>query len=340
MDLKKIYYEVKIRIDKVDFNKLWNNFKRIDFAVYNNEEVCLNGEIFKKTDEFIANTSINYHGKTIAIFMVDDNENMDILASKMIHEMYHGFQNINNEKRFPNELEAVIKYKYDESNLSLKYQENKIICELVNDFDINKFQKLLSIRKERYIKYPYEYTYEAKIEQIEGCANYIELKSLEIINKDLYNKKISNMIKVLSDINYLMPIRIISYDIGALLLLIMNENNIKYDDSFIEDAISIQILKEAKEYKESFIINNNIKNKIVSYYQEAKEIIQTSKLSKPVFEGEAELLGVNVYDAKAYDNNIISTYFVMYKENEENHILEGNFVIEYINNVVKKIYRY
>jgi hypothetical protein len=58
-----------------------------------------------------------------------------------------------------------------------------------------------------------------------------------------------------------------------------------------------------------------------------------------IFEGSEKLLAFNVYNARYYDNYIISRYFVMYG-NEDNPIVKyGDFVIKTsIEGIIDKIY--
>ncbi len=65
-----------------------------------------------------------------------------ILASKMIHEMFHGFQRENGESRFPDELDALYNYSYDACNLELKLIENRIIASLSESFDSEEYKRL------------------------------------------------------------------------------------------------------------------------------------------------------------------------------------------------------
>ena len=94
----------------------------------------------------------------------------------------------------------------------------------------DKFELLLSLKKYRYIHFNYEFIYEAQIEQIEGTANFVELYSLREIDNELYLNKLNEMIDTLQKQNNLLPVRIISYDSGALLLHILKENNIIYKE--------------------------------------------------------------------------------------------------------------
>ena len=106
-----MYYAVEELIKKVDFNKLWPGFEPLKFALYNENECFFDGEFVNKTDEFLANTAIKYNGEMIAIWKLTEEINPVILCSKIIHEMYHGYQNINGESRFPDEFEAIVNYK-------------------------------------------------------------------------------------------------------------------------------------------------------------------------------------------------------------------------------------
>ena len=48
----------------------------------------------EKTDAFCANTSIVYEGEQIAIWMVQEDLDESVLTSKIVHEMFHGYQSI------------------------------------------------------------------------------------------------------------------------------------------------------------------------------------------------------------------------------------------------------
>ena len=97
------------------------------FALYTDNECFFNGAYIKKTNAFLANTSILYNGEWIAIWNVQEEMNPIVLTSKIIHEMFHGFQMMQNESRFCDDLDALYNYKYEEDNLNLKVKENKLL---------------------------------------------------------------------------------------------------------------------------------------------------------------------------------------------------------------------
>ena len=142
----------------------------------------------------------------------------DILTSKMVHEMFHGYQSLKKESRFPNEFEAVLNYKYIPQNLGIKLLENKLIVELLESFNIEKFEYLLSLMKYRYNHFKYEFMYELEIEQIEGSANNVELNALKQLSKVEYQKKLKKMKE-----NILNP-----ENLQHLILFIFNNFNFRF----------------------------------------------------------------------------------------------------------------
>ena len=327
MNLQELYYQVKKHIDRVDFSKLWCGFEPLKFALYNADECFFDGEYITKTDDFLANTSISYNGETIAIWNVAEEIDSTVLASKIIHEMFHGFQNLNNESRFPDELGALYNYKYSDENLSLKLEESRIITELLEKFEAEKLDRLLEIRKYRYNHFYYEYHYEACVEQIEGAAQFVELNALKQLSHELYLEKLNVLTGRITAKGALLPVRIICYDIGALLLLILNENGIKYNSSFADAPFSEALIADTKEYSDQFELTMG--NTIKVYYEQAASIISEA-ISKNniVSDGTHDILGVNIYNAVYYNNYIISRYFVMYLEEESPKIEYGDFIIE------------
>lgn len=274
MDLPKIYSLIKKQISSIDFEILWPDFHPYDFAVYNDYEVCLNGILIPKTDDFLANTAIFYKGKWTAIFAVGEVEDIDILTSKIIHEMFHAFQLENNESRFPNELEAIQKHEYTVENLTAKLHENRLLVKVLKDgFDKKLWNELLMSKKHRMEKHNYSYMYEAKAEQIEGTANYIELISLQNINEEKYQIKLEKMMSSIGKTESLFPIRISLYNSGALLIKLLKEKMIFFNHGFSELPFSVSIL-DTVDYKDvSYNDDNEVIKSIDHYYQSLDELI-------------------------------------------------------------------
>ena len=91
MDLEALYTQVDEKISSLDLNGVWPGFKPLKFALYDDEKCFFDGRYIEKADEFCANTSIEYHGEQIAIWMV--RERMDIHSGFVIQSYRIGDQN-------------------------------------------------------------------------------------------------------------------------------------------------------------------------------------------------------------------------------------------------------
>ncbi len=165
MNLELQYLQVKEAISSLDLNSIWPGFKPLKFALYDDEKCYFDGHYVEKTDAFCANTSIVYEGEQIAIWMVQQELDKSVLTSKIVHEMFHGYQSIMGWNCWPNEIEALYRYQYNAENLSLKLRENALLLALSERFDGSALKELLALRKLRSMKYPYEFSYESKVEE-------------------------------------------------------------------------------------------------------------------------------------------------------------------------------
>lgn len=329
MNLEDVYIDIKNIIDDVDFSLLWDGFVPLKFAIYNADECFFDGMYIDKTDAFIANTAILHNNEYIAIWNIMGVPDLEILASKIIHEMFHGFQMENNESRFPDELESLVEYSYTNINLSMKLEENKLIEKLLMRFDEAVYERFKAHRKYRLLNFKYEYEYESAIEQIEGSATYVELNALKQISKTKYQLKMKEILgEIRTPINYV-PIRIVSYSIGALLFELIKKYNLFDFECFSDEALPVSLLGDALAYKGELPFSPVVQEIIRDYNSETESIIKRALLTnKPVLDGEYDLLGVNVYDARYYNNYIVSRYFIMYMNEGNQSELYGDFVLE------------
>ena len=139
--------------------------------------------------------------------------------------------------------------------------------------------------------------------------------------------------------NMQFPIRIISYNIGALLLIILRNNNIDFNDKFNEITYIEDLLINVNPT--NIPLNISIKNYIDKFNNESILMVEKAiNKNDIVFEGRAKLLGFNVYNARYYNKHIITLFFIMYELNDEVKVEYGNFIVEINDNLdIIKIYR-
>lgn len=330
--LESLYNKIKDTISKVDFTLLWEGFEPLKFALYNDTECFFDGHYIEKTTDFCANTAIEFQSEMIAIWNVQQEMPKSVFASKIIHEMFHGYQNKQEWDCWPNEMEALYKYEYIEDNLSIKLYENQLLLDLREKFDQEKYEELLACRKYRFEKYPYEFSYECSGEEIEGSANYVEWQVLKQLDKEEEEKLIADMYRTLLAPKSFFPIRISGYYTGALLINAMIHAG-GYDYGSKNRPLIKSILEKMDSVGE---VNAGTKedHKIVSeayrsFMAESKRIVETAvEAGEVVLKGPAEIVTVNIYDARCYKGYLTSRFFLMYLENGENKVIRDNFVIK------------
>lgn len=224
MHLTDVYSKVDAILKSLDFHALFPGFHRYRYAIYNREEICFDGTIIPYEEDFRGNTSKYYQGEYIAIWNIeqDSTAGIDHLAALLVHEMFHCHQNTLHETRFPSDL-LLLSYPNDIDNFTKKYNENRYLADAYEYRDVNAFQKFLAVRQQRIKQYPDMAAQELKAETIEGIAEYVGLKALSLINKQMFLSVTREYLAFLrAENDLLFQIRKISYYTGAIYFLCLD----------------------------------------------------------------------------------------------------------------------
>lgn len=152
--MRELYNRLLKLLDEVDFDNIWHGFHEFEFALYNDETVYMCDKEIPYDDRFLRNTAIEFDGKNIAIWRIDDISTVDEeeLVSNLVHEMFHAFQREIGETRFKRDL-VTLSYSMDTKNFELKHAEN---VRLANAYDetklstkMNLLKEFISIRRQR-----------------------------------------------------------------------------------------------------------------------------------------------------------------------------------------------
>lgn len=340
MELHELYEEVRKRIGRIDFSFLWTGFTPLKFALYTNDSCFFDGNYIEKPEDFVANTSVLYGGEYVAIWNVMETpEDLDEFAAKIVHEMFHGFQNISGETRWPDELAAMLRYQYNAENLTLKAEEARLIQKILTE-DTSEYPHLLSVMKQRKRSFPYQFDYEARVAQIEGTALFVEINALSQLNAEKAAKAWQKILEKITDPARYFPIRSVSYDFGAALLECVYLSDAYPYEEFTDKTFSHGIIAGADSaYLQVF--TSKAAQLIDEYHKESERIIKAAlQKNEIVLEGSYPLVTVNIFDARRYDHWLTSRYFVAYKEKRKVSFLYGNFVVEIDDKfVIHKVYR-
>lgn len=331
MNLESMYYKVAAAISELDFSRIWPGFEPIRFAFFDDKQCFFDGKYIKKTDEFCANTSIVYEGEQIATWMLEEELEISVLASKIVHEMFHGYQTLNGWDCWPNEIEALYRYEYNAENLSLRLRENELLLALLDRFNEASLQELLALRRLRSGKFPYQFLYEMQTEEIEGTANYVEWQVLKQLDAQRADRLADQMRAFLTKPENHFPVRISCYYTGVLMINALLDAGTYHFDASKRPAI-LALLDDVEPFEGSFPGEEETVRKVSdavgAFIAETESIIRTVlERNEIVLEGPHRLEYVNIYDARCLNGYLTSTYFLSYRDGEEVRMIPGNFVI-------------
>lgn len=328
MKLLEIYQKVESMISKVEFHLLWPNFRLYSFALYDEHEVQFSTFSQPLTPEFVGNTSITYHQEKIAIWnmhlsKVDD---MNILASKIIHEMFHAFQQDNQEIKFPNEVDGLF-YRYHINNLTIKHQENIMLAQLWNHWSMDLFKAFLQTRKNRELDFEKEVNYESKIEVVEGMAQFVELQALRQLSFDTFQQSMNVLIERVKSKASLLHIRHHSYDVGALILFLLEKAQMKINYDFdSQDTIYVGLSKQLISKKQKNVIDDEINQLVQEKEKENQEKVEEFIRDKEIKYVSFQIMGFDPLSSFIYDNYLYCSYVLFIDDFQTQQMLMGPIV--------------
>ncbi|MFL0252775.1 hypothetical protein ACJDT4_20405 [Clostridium neuense] len=392
-DRKEIILKLNDKLSESKFPHYWYGFKSFPMALYNFDEVYLvnykelpegyyvDGKVAigKCTEKFAGNTIINLGGQCIVICNIDSLDeiiDLDKLYSKMVHEMFHGYQLENGDKRFPNE-ELYFTYKFTGEFLALRIKEREYLLKAVFEEDENIRKELISdfinTREYRCKLVGAGINYEYSIESIEGTATYVEYKALQKETSLPKKYIIAKYGEKLIQSNELKDFRFSCYFSGMFIALIMDSLSECWQEEYSNSEVYLyNYLKEQIEWtpKEivpqinaytSYILRNyedSCKKELISFYiNDGYNIILQGKFSITEFDPintvslDGKLLHKssiklnNKYIIKektltTYENNnVLSASSVEFFIKDEPLITEGGIYIEDIGELKGKVIR-
>ena len=255
MELSEIYRNVDTVLNGIDFADLFPGFCRYRFALYNEEAVCLDGEMLPWDERFRGNTAISYDGEYIAIWNmgIDPIGDTEVLASSLVHEMFHCHQYTLGETRFPADL-RLLQYPDDIENYERKYHENCLLADAYEHSDPQALGAFAALRRLRFSQYPEMLQEEWKTETCEGMAEYAGLKALERINAEKFKKKVQSCLQYLRAESPLQfDIRRISYNTGTVFLLCLDRLGLEIKNDMgstltVYEQNPVEEVQSASEY--------------------------------------------------------------------------------------------
>ena len=322
-----------------NLNNYWVGFESVAYALYDKRFVYLfnhpkmtkapkgNYQILKRDDQFVGCTLILYQDYPTAIVDLGLYKDYVSLYSIIVHELFHGFQYIQKEKRFADEILGIT-YPLIKENVELRNQERSYLYRAVLEKDRIKKKQLLttfiSLREKRTYIINNHLLYENSIETIEGPAWYVELKAYFKKGQQAYNQVLKSYgQQLMDDFESTSNVRKSCYSSGLFICLLLDDFVPDWKESFWEKEETLyDLLKQV--YDEVEPIND------IEIYPETGKIIEHAlKNRQNSIRNFEQQEGIHLFiqgkiTAKSFDPMNIVLY--------EDKFLHKNFIKIEINN--------
>lgn len=328
-DLQNAYTTVRQILGGLDFHSLYPGFHCFDFALYTDEEVCLNGEIFPYNQSFLGNTAISYNGRLTAIWKYDFQITMSRLAYCLVHEMFHCFQREKEETRFPDEM-ALLSADLPLDWYYIRHKENLLLAEAYRDKNMDALGRFHALRRRRLEMNPAFMKLECRCETIEGMAEYTGLKALRRLSPADYEATASDYLSKLEEESALvLDTRRMAYYTGSLFLLTLDELGIPWQNDFQKsDMVYLQNMNfiqplsaEAGDYPF-----------LVSLYRQSledkKKIVEDMKREGTYTEAPSVICGFDPMNMLRYKDDLFCRSFIQLKTSNQTLFIPGPVLLK------------
>lgn len=353
--MEKLYNKIKENILKINFQDIYKGFKPVRFALYNDADVYLDGEVFRTDSRFLGNTAIDFNGEWIAIWKVfkPDEEDTDIISANIVHEMFHAFQRKMGETRFPDDL-VLLGYPDDIKNHFLRFLENTWLAKAYTlkeeSLKREALYKFMETREYRIRHIEEMALHEFYTETLEGMAEFAGSLALKQLSEDKFNERMQDYIDILnSEDGIFFDIRRMCYYSGTMLCMVLKNLDICFYHKITDEKTALFYLVSkdidiaGRQNREFFYKNNNICNAAVNYInKKAKEFTNMECMNYKTLTGEFTICGYDPMNMIRLGNKILFRHFVMLREEdkEEPEFINGPVIAYLKENSCRQVYLY
>ncbi len=326
-NLVSLHSAIAQRISTLDFTALWPNFTVCPFALYTDEVIALDSHCIPHNPKFIGNTTIEFDGEQIAIWNIpddfqDDSDSLDNLSSGIVHEMFHAFQVICGDTRYPNDLKLMC-WKPTLQELQMKRAEIFALVNAVTQPIVQLAEESLvhfaTARFERLKLADNGLCEELAIECLEGLAEYVGMKALRQLNSMAWEEKyLKHLETCLYEDTHLSP-RTSGYASGTLFFMLLERFKLIDTLKTISDDGKTTYFEQidwqrfgvnATEMRLANIYDNHLKKR-----QLAIEQFLANDYAYAIFDGT--IVGYDPINTTRHDDLLLCHHFVMVKETDE-----------------------
>ncbi|MGE7879055.1 hypothetical protein [Peribacillus muralis] len=325
----------------------WSGFELVAYALYDKRKVYLfNHPKFSNNPQctyhilswdiqFTGDTMILYEEYPTAIVNLDSYKDYEDIYSVLIHELFHGYQYIKDEKRFPDEMMGIT-YPLSQENVELRNQERANLYLAFLEHNIIKkkhyLHTFIALREKRTAKFEEYLTYEKLIETIEGPAWYVEFRAYsEKTSKDCDSVLTKYAQQLINKYESTSSIRRSCYSSGLFLCLLLNELSPGWMESFFDrkETLYELLIQQEGDYMENSIADVKISSETVEVVHLAieKKWKAVEEFNKQegihlYIEGEITAVSFDPMNIIPLEDRLLHKSFIKVRMNNEDFLIQ------------------
>jgi hypothetical protein len=348
-------------LTETNMQQFWQGFELVAYALYNKDHVYLfNHPTFQPQDrnpyqilirdgQFNGCTLILYKNYPTAIVDLDLFSDYESLYSTLVHELFHGYQYLKGEKRFPDELKGIF-YPLIKENIQLRNLErtNLFLALMTNKPDDRNqhIQTFINLREKRSDLMQEYLLYENLVESVEGPAWFVELKAFAQKSPLTYDSVIEKYAQILVDkYDSSLHLRRSCYGSGLFICLLVDEISPNWQEDFFEtDQTLFDFFKERFGEPTGSIIDeipiSDETEKILNYVIDSRKrpFLEFEKQTgiHLYIEGALTLKAFDPMNITSLDDKLLHHNFLKIAINNQEFLFQQP-VIAYLNGGLSKI---
>lgn len=323
MELLPFYHAVAEQLDRLDFTALCPGYHRYPFALYDEKQVCLEGQLFPWDDRFLGNTSIEYDGRRIAIWSVAlDPQPPVALAANMAHEMFHCFQFDEGERRFPDDL-RLLNAPGEPDFYRLKLAENRVLATACRTGEKEELLRFAALRNERARRFPQITMEEWKTETIEGTAETVCLRALRVLDPTRYAETRERYLaKLENELPLLFDARRLCYYTGTVLCLALEQLGLPLRNEFT--GVTLYEQNRPTEVQADNAPEEPALTALFTEYTEKQQaLIEAHRRAHPFIPCAAAICGYDPMNMVRVGQQLYCSHFLFIRQGETTRRLDG-----------------
>ncbi|MFJ7928855.1 hypothetical protein [Peribacillus sp. NPDC096448] len=346
---------------KAKLENYWPGFELVAYALYDKSNVYLFNHpkfsnnppctyhILKWDVQFTADTIIMYEEYPTAIVNMDCYEEYEDLYSLLVHELFHGYQYIKEEKRFPDEMMGIT-YPLSKENVELRNQERTNLYRALLENNLIKKKQYLNaficLREKRAGKIEEYQTYEKLIETIEGPAWYVELRAYSEKSPLDYHSVLKKYAQqLINKYESTSSIRRSCYSSGLFMCLLLEELSPGWMESFFDkgDTLYDLLKQQSCDYMEYSMADVEISpetEEVINFAKE-KRIKAFEEFNKKAgihlyIEGEITAVSFDPMNIIPLEDRLLHKSFIKVRMNNQDFLIQQQ-VIAHVDDGIRKI---